>query len=131
MIVGLGADIVENSRIAHMLERHGQRFLERIYTPEEIEYSVSHEDPVPYLSARFAVKEAAIKALNLPGGAGLSWRDVETAGRIFGKKRLALHGRAAAAAQTLGANRTHLTLTHSREWSMAVVILEQIQDGAK
>ncbi len=126
MILGLGSDLIENERIARLYNRHGRRFLDRLFTAEEIEYSIGHEDPVPYLAARFAVKEAAIKALNLAGGAGLSWKDVETAGKIFGKKRLALHGRAAECAAAMGVNRTHLSLTHTHSHSMAVVILERV-----
>ncbi|MCR9144934.1 MAG: holo-ACP synthase [bacterium] len=126
MILGMGTDIVENDRIREVYEKHGRRFLNRIFTEEEIQYSLSHEDPVPYLSARFAVKEALVKALSLPGGAGLSWRDVEVSGKIFGKKELVLHNKARAIAAEKGANRYHISLSHSRNMSLAVVILEKV-----
>lgn len=126
MIVGLGADIIENERIGRVYSRHGVRFLQKIFTEDEIHYSVSHEDPVPYLAARFAVKEAAVKALNLKGGAGVSWKDVEVAGKIFGKKQLALHGRARELADAIGVTRMHLTLSHTHTFSMAVVVFEKL-----
>lgn len=125
MILGLGSDIVENARIAELHRKHGDRFLRRVYTEEEIAYSLSHADPCPYLAARFAVKEAAIKALGLSGGAGIAWRDVETAGAVFGKKQLRFHGRAREMERKLGVTRRHLTLSHSDGMSMAVVILER------
>ena len=83
MILGLGTDLVENHRIRQALDRFGDRFLNRVYSEEEIQYSLSHEDPVPYLSARFAVKEAAIKALNLTEQVGLSYQDVQVGGKVF------------------------------------------------
>ena len=126
MIMGMGTDIVENHRIREVYEKHGRRFLKRIFSDEEIEYSLSHEAPVPYLSARFAVKEAFVKALSLPGGAGLNWRDVEVSGKIFGKKQLVLHNKAKAIAEEKGANKFHISLSHSRTQSLAVVILEKI-----
>ncbi len=126
MILGMGTDIVENDRIRAVFEKHGERFLHRIFSDEEIQYSLSHEDPVPYLSARFAVKEALVKALSLPGGSGLNWKDVEVSGKIFGKKQLVLHGRAKEIADEKGANRFHISLSHSRNMSLAVVILEKI-----
>jgi len=126
MIVGLGTDLVENDRIAEMYAEYGQRFLSRIFTDEEIEYAVSHADPVPYLAARFAVKEALIKALNLRETVGLKMKDVEVAGKIFGKKSLRLHGKVRELAEAMGANNYHISLSHSRNSSMAVVILEKI-----
>lgn len=124
MILGLGTDIVENARIAEMYRRYNKRFLQRIFTEEEISYSLSHADPVPYLAARFAVKEAAVKALNLPGGAGLSWKDVEVGGKIFGKKELRFHNQTLKLAEKAGVQRMHISLSHNRDTSMAVVILE-------
>jgi len=127
MILGIGTDILENKRIRRMYKRFGRRFLKRIYTEEEILYAESHEDPVPYLAARFAVKEALIKALNLKGReVKLKLREVEVAGKVFGKKNLVLTGRAKELVDTMGANKYHLSLSHSRFFSMAVVILEKV-----
>lgn len=127
MILGLGTDIVENDRIGDLFEKYGERFLKRVYTEEEIEYALSHENPVPYLAARFAVKEAAVKSLNLPGASGISWKDIEVAGKIFGKKRLQLHGQARRFADEIGVSKMHLSLSHNRDISLAVVILESAQ----
>ncbi|MBU44564.1 MAG: holo-[acyl-carrier-protein] synthase [Spirochaetaceae bacterium] len=124
MILGLGTDLVENHRIRQALDRFGDRFLNRVYSEEEIQYSLSHEDPVPYLSARFAVKEAAIKALNLTEQVGLSYQDVQVGGKVFGKKKLILSRKARELADGMGVNQFHISLSHTDGMSMAVVILE-------
>jgi holo-[acyl-carrier protein] synthase len=124
MILGLGTDIVDNRRVARIFHRHGRHFLQRIFTEEEIDYCLSHQDPVPYLAARFAVKEAAVKALNIRERMGLLYRDIEVAGRSYGKKKLRLTGRAERIANALGVKHHHLSLTHSDELSIAVVIFE-------
>ncbi len=127
MIIGLGTDIIENLRISQLYKKHGHRFLNRLFTTEEIEYALSHNDPVPYLAARFAVKEAAIKALNLSGnGSGLTWKDIEVCGKIFGKKSLRFHNQAHKLVEKMHANQYHISLSHSDSFSMAVVILEKI-----
>lgn len=126
MILGLGTDIIENERIGLLYRKHGERFLKRIFTADEIQYSLSHADPVPYLAARFAVKEAAIKSLNLPGAAQVRMRDVAVAGKVFGKKKLEFQGRVAELVASMGANKFHVSLTHTHTVSMAVVILEKI-----
>lgn len=125
MILGLGTDIVENGRIARLYKRYGNRFLERLFTKEEVEYALSHCDPTPYLAARFAVKEAVVKALNLRGSTGLAWKDVEVAGKIFGKKRLVFHKQALKAINQIGARNWHISISHTHNHSIAVVILEK------
>ena len=124
MIVGLGTDVVENDRIGELYQKHGRRFLERIFTEQEIEYSLSRADPVPYLSSRFAAKEASIKALTLPPGMMLNWKDIRVEGISFGVKTLAFTGTAKERADQLGVARIHLSMSHARDSSTAVVILE-------
>lgn len=124
MILGLGTDIVENHRIDTMFHKYSNHFLNRIYTQEEIDYCLKHENPTPYLAARFAVKEAAVKALNIQGRIGLLYRDIEVAGSVFGKKKLRLKGKAETIAENLGVKYHHLSLTHTDHISMAVVIFE-------
>ena len=124
MIVGLGTDVVENDRIGELYEKHGRRFLERIFTEQEIEYSLSRADPVPYLSSRFAAKEASIKALTLPPGMMLNWKDIRVEGISFGVKTLVFTGTAKERADQLGVQRIHLSMSHARDSSTAVVILE-------
>lgn len=124
MILGLGTDLVENHRIREAMDKFGDRFLKRVFSDEEIQYSLSHQDPVPYLAARFAVKEAAIKALNLTEQVGLSYQDVQVAGKVFGKKKLVLSRKARELADAMGVQQFHISLTHTDGMSMAVVILE-------
>ena len=133
MIIGLGTDIVENDRIASLYRKHRNRFLHRIYTDDEIKYAEEHIDPIPYLSARFAAKEALIKCLNLTGRptAGISLKDVEVAGRYFGKKRIVLWGNTKEIARKMGAVNVHLSLSHTETFSMAVVILESAEATQK
>lgn len=130
MILGLGTDIVENDRIASAFEKYGERFLARIFTKEETEYALSHKDPVPHLAARFAVKEAAIKALNIREASGLHMTDFEVAGKIFGKKELVFHRDARRLIAERGVTRVHLSLSHTEKVSMAVVILEGDPENA-
>ncbi len=124
MILGVGTDIIENERIGAVFHRYGDRFLARIFTAEEAEYALAHENPVPYLAARFAVKEAAIKALNIRGPSGLRMTDFEVRGKIFGKKELVFHRDARRMLAERGVSRVHLSLSHTESVSMAVVILE-------
>ncbi|MCE9597342.1 MAG: holo-ACP synthase [Spirochaetia bacterium] len=124
MIVGLGTDVVENDRIEDLYNKHGKRFLDRIFTEQEIQYSLSRADPVPYLSSRFAAKEAGIKALSLPPGTALNWKDICVEGINFGVKTLLFTGSARERADQLGVKRIHLSMSHARDSSTAVVILE-------
>ncbi|MDH5654789.1 MAG: holo-ACP synthase [Spirochaetia bacterium] len=127
MILGLGTDIVENDRIAALYKKHKKRFLTRIYTDEEIAYAEEHIDPVPHLAARFAAKEAFIKCLNLTGKNlnGISMKDVEVAGKNFGKKRMRLSGKTKKHVEKMGGAQIHLSISHTDTFSMAVVILEK------
>ena len=128
MIIGLGTDIVDNERIASLYRKHRDRFLNRIYTDEEIAYSEEHVDPIPYLAVRFAAKEAMIKCLNITGKPtlGISLKDVEVAGKSFGKKRIILWGKTKEIAEKMGAVHVHLSMSHAETFSMAVVILERV-----
>ena len=125
MIIGLGTDIVENDRIADIYHKYGKKFLNRIFSEDEIHYALLHEDPVPYLAARFAVKEAAVKSLNLKGAGGINWKDIEVSGKVFGKKQLLFHNEAKRLAAQYGVNKMHVSLSHNRNISLAVVILEK------
>ena len=120
-IVGLGIDLVDCERIAAVYKRYGERFLQRIYTKTERDYCLSHNNPVPHLAARFAVKEAARKALTL--GSALSWQDVELWRADNGSLTLRLDGRAASLAATLGVKSSHVSLSHERQMAVAVVVL--------
>ena len=121
-IVGIGLDATEIDRIADVLARHGERFLRRIYTDGEIAYCLRHRDPSPSLAARFAAKEAAMKALGTGAARGVVWRDIEVI-RGFGPPQLRFHGGAAARFGALGAKSSLITLTHSRQLALAQVLL--------
>jgi len=124
MIVGTGIDIAEVPRIRAAIERHGERFLQRVFTADEIRYCESKANRVERYAARFAAKEAGMKALGTGWNHGVRWRDLEVARQPGGRPALVLHGKAAEFAAKLGATRMALSLTHSAELAMAQVILE-------
>jgi holo-[acyl-carrier protein] synthase len=124
MVVGLGIDICENERIAEMLGKYNERFLRRIFTDEEIAYCMKKKDPIPHLAARFAVKEAFIKALGMPRDLTISYRDVGLRGSE-GKKDIHVTGKLAQMLQARRANSIVFSISHARGYSNACVILEQ------
>jgi holo-[acyl-carrier protein] synthase len=123
MIVGLGADLAEVDRIQKAIERYGDRFLRRIFTPGEIAYVTRKANQSERYAARFAAKEAGMKALGT-GAVGVRWQDFEVANLASGKPTLRLHGRAAQVAEQLGVRGVTLSLTHTRGMALAVVVLE-------
>ena len=124
MIVGLGIDVVDVKRIRSLRESGGQRFLDRVYTRAEVESCTARADPDPHLAARFAAKEAAMKALGTGWGEGVGWRDVEVVSDMGRPPRLALSGEAEQRARNAGVCQVHVTLTHDGGVAAAVVILE-------
>lgn len=124
MIVGIGADIAEINRVEEAIARHGQAFLDRVFTPVEIEYCERHKAKFERYAARFAAKEAAMKALGTGWRRGVRWRDIEVKNEASGKPGLTLAGPAAEHAARLGAKRILLSITHSGNLAFAQVILE-------
>ncbi len=124
MIVGTGIDIAEVPRIRHSIERFGDRFLQRIYTPGEIRYCDSKANRVERYAARFAAKEAAMKALGTGWNHGVRWRDCEVVRLPGGRPTMAFHGRAAEFAAKLGARNIALSISHTADQAIAQVILE-------
>jgi holo-[acyl-carrier protein] synthase len=124
VIAGLGIDIVEVARFAAALGRHGDRFIERVFTEAERAACDSRGDRVLALAARFAAKEACLKALGTGWAEGLGFRDVEIVREGNQPPRLLLHGKAARRAEALGVVRSHVSLTHQPGTAAAVVILE-------
>ena len=116
--VAVGVDLIEIDRVAATLERFGSRFLERVYTDGEIAYCRGR---APQLAARFAAKEAAMKALGT-GTRGVGWREVEVTRNRSGEPGIALHGRAVARADALGVDRLAVSLSHSRAYAVASVV---------
>ncbi len=123
MIVGLGTDLAEVPRIRAAIDRFGDRFIHRIYTSGEIAYVQRKANRDQRYAARFAAKEAGMKAIGT-GAVGVRWQDFEVANLRSGKPTLRLHGRAAEVAAQLGVKTVTLSLTHTKEMAMAVVILE-------
>jgi|SRR5450432_11297 holo-[acyl-carrier protein] synthase len=124
MIVGTGIDIAEVPRIAESIARFGQRFLRRIYTEGEIQYCDSKANRVERYAARFAAKEAAMKALGTGWSRGVRWRDIEVVRQLGGRPTLKFHGIAAAFAAKLNTKNVALSLSHTAEQAIAQVILE-------
>lgn len=124
MIVGTGVDIVETPRIEQALDRHGERFSKRIYTPREIAYCEQFKNKAERYAARFAAKEAAFKALGTGWRDGVRWLDVEVTHQPSGKPELQLSGRAQELAQQLRVTRTAVSISHSDHYVVAQVIFE-------
>jgi holo-[acyl-carrier protein] synthase len=124
VIVGTGIDIAEVPRVREAIERYGARFIERVYTPAEISYVESKANRFERYAARFAAKEAGMKAIGTGWKRGVRWLDFEVANLPSGKPTLLLHGAAADFAAKLGARSISLSLTHTAGQGMAFVILE-------
>lgn len=124
----VGIDIIEIDRVADVLKRHGDRFLNRVYTPDEI---VHCRGRVSELAARFAAKEAVMKALGT-GVRGVSWKDIEVLPNRRGKPLVFLYGRGAKRAEAIELRGLEISLTHSKEYAIASVVgeraLQEIED---
>ena len=115
-------DATDLSRVADLVEKYGDRFLRRVFTEGEIAYCTKRRNPVPHLAGRFAVKEAAMKALGTGLSRGVVWKDIEVV-RHGGPPRLELHGGAARRAGEMGVTRSMVTITHSESLALAQVLL--------
>lgn len=120
----MGTDLAEVPRIRQAAQRYGRRFLERIFTPREIAYSESKANRWERYAARFAAKEAGMKALGTGWRYGVRWRDFEVANAPSGRPTLALYGKAMEIAERSGVKAISLSLTHTADQAMAVVIFE-------
>ena len=121
MIQAIGLDLVEVNRLRTSLERFGERFRNRVFTPRECSYCERHADPVIHFAARFAAKEATMKALGTGWGQGVEWKQIEVVSEGDAPS-LSLTGRAR---EICGACRIHVSLTHTETIAAAVVILER------
>jgi holo-[acyl-carrier protein] synthase len=124
MIVGLGIDISEVDRIELAITRHGERFLNRVYTPSEIAYCEKYKNRFERYAGRFAAKEAGMKALGTGWRRGVRWIDFEIVRLASGRPTLKLHGRAQEFAARLGVANISLSITHSANTALAQVIFE-------
>lgn len=121
-IIGLGLDATDIDRVADVIERHGDRFLRRVFTDGEIAYCTRRRVPAIHFAGRFAAKEAAMKALGTGHTQSVLWRDVEVV-RAGGPPRLQLHGGAARRFEAMGGRSSLLTITHSDDLAMAQVLI--------
>lgn len=124
MLVGTGIDLVEVPRIAHSIERFGERFLRRVFTEEEIAYCRARAGAAESFAARFAAKEAGAKALGTGIQHGVTWREIEVRRERGQRPTLHFTGRARAIAGQLGVAHVSLSLTHTDALAMATVHLE-------
>jgi holo-[acyl-carrier protein] synthase len=124
MIVGTGIDIAEVPRIRQSIERFGDRFLQRVFTVGEIRYCDSKANRIERYAARFAAKEAAMKALGTGWSHGVRWRDCEVVRLPGGRPSITFHGKAGEFAGRLGVKNAALSLSHTAEQAIAQVILE-------
>jgi holo-[acyl-carrier protein] synthase len=125
VIVGSGVDLCEVERIKIAISRHGRRFVERIFTEREIAYAERKANLYERYAARFAAKEAGMKALGTGWRGGVAWRDFEVVNLPTGRPTLQFHGKAAEYARRMGVETTSLSLTHTSVQAMAMVILEK------
>ena len=124
MIVAIGIDLVEVSRIETVFARRGDRFRARVFTQGEISYCERRASKLASYAARFAAKEAAMKALGTGWSEGVGWMDVEVVSEQSGAPALQLHRRALERMREIGAKKAHLSLTHSGNLAIAEVLLE-------
>ena len=124
MIVGLGLDIAEVDRIEASIRRHGRAFVERIFTAAEIAYCEKHRNRAERFAGRFAAKEAAMKALGTGWAHGVRWVDIEIVREPSGKPTLKLSGATREIADRLGVTNIALTITHTGNTALAMVIFE-------
>ena len=121
-VIAIGLDATDLPRVSELLQRYRDRFLRRVFTEGEIAYCMRHRDPVPHLAGRFAVKEAAMKALGTGHSQGVLWAHVEVV-RRGGPPQLRLHGAAAARADAMQVRRSLVTITHAATVAIAQVML--------
>jgi holo-[acyl-carrier protein] synthase len=121
-IIGIGTDITECLRIARMIERHGELFLSRVYTPDELRYCQSRKQATQHYTGRWAAKEAVLKALGTGWRRGISWRDVEVLNDSAGKPHVTLRGGAKEVADRLGIAVMLVTISHCHTHATATAI---------
>jgi holo-[acyl-carrier protein] synthase len=123
-VLGIGVDLVENARIQHSLDRFGERFLQRVFTPGEIEYSQSMKYPARHLAARFAAKEAVSKAFGTGIGKAMGWKDIDVRRKPSGEPFVVLEGGAKDLAAERGVSAIWITLSHTEHHAMAMIVIE-------
>jgi len=124
MILGIGIDLIEVPRFERALQRYGERFINRLFTPDEVAYCQSKARAVEHFAARFSAKEAALKALGTGKSGGIRWRDVEVTRERGKPPQLQFHGQAERLFEFMGATQARVSLTHTGHTAAAYVIIE-------
>ncbi len=124
MIIGLGIDIIEVERVRKVLEKHLDGLRRRVFLEEELKTCFKHLDPAPHLAARFAAKEATMKALGTGWAQGIGFQHIEIYKNSEGKPLLRLHGAAQKKATQMGVKQIYLSYSHTDNYANAVVIFE-------
>ncbi len=124
MIVGIGIDAVDVCRFKNSMEKYGERMLARLFTPVEQEYCRRFVSPVEHFAVRFAAKEAFLKAIGTGKSHHIRWHDIEIVNENSGKPNLVIYGEAAKICNELGGRTLCVSLSHSQQVAVAVVIIE-------
>ena len=129
MILGIGIDTIEIERIRDSHHKYGDRFIERILLPTEIDYCLQHKDPAPSFAVRFAAKEAISKSFGTGISAELGWLDMEVARHDTGAPYVVLHGKGKVLLEARGGGNVHISLSHTAHQATAMAILEKRSVG--
>jgi holo-[acyl-carrier protein] synthase len=121
-ILGIGTDITECLRVARMIERHGELFINRVYTPEEIRYCQRRKQATQHFAGRWAAKEAVLKALGTGWRKGISWRDIEIRSRRGGRPVVAVRGAVKELVEQSGAAEILVSISHCHTHAVAYAI---------
>jgi holo-[acyl-carrier protein] synthase len=121
-ILGIGTDITECLRIARMIERHGEQFMNRVYTDEEIRYCQNRREATQHFTGRWAAKEAVLKALGIGSRRGIAWRDIEIRNEPAGRPVVAVRGGIKDVVQRLGVAQIFVSISHCRTHATAYAI---------
>src|SRR5213596_1207007 len=123
-VIGIGVDLVECARIQRAVDRFGDRFLHRVFTDREIEYSMSMKFPARHLAARFAAKEAVSKAFGTGIGKAMGWRDIDVQKKPSGEPFVILDGSARSLADERNVRGVWISLSHTNHHAVAMIALE-------
>lgn len=123
-ILGHGIDLVRIDRIADMLSRHGEHFLNRCFTPDEQTYCHDHAEPAQHFAGRFAAKEAVLKALGTGWRGQIAWTDIEVLRDGAGRPSIRLDGQCALIAGQIGIKQWHISISHAGDYATASAIAE-------
>jgi holo-[acyl-carrier protein] synthase len=121
-VIGIGTDIVECLRIAQMIERHGELFLTRVYTPYEINYCSARKAATQHYAGRWAAKEAVLKALGTGWSRDIQWRDIEVRNETGGQPHIVLDGGALNVSRQLGITKVLISISHCRSHATAYAL---------